>query len=105
MGTGVDDRVGAKSLHEADDEDTRGCRHLFGGIFMAMHALLRLEHLGKPRSGQQVGQRCGCYVVTSFETSPRLFMEFSVHHKELALAPLTKRASMALCTPSPTLFG
>jgi hypothetical protein len=47
-GRGVDDRVRVKSLHEVDDEDARGRCPLFGGIVMALHVLLRFDHLGNP---------------------------------------------------------
>jgi hypothetical protein len=36
MAAGVDGRVGEKSLHEADDGDTRGRRHLLGGVIMVL---------------------------------------------------------------------
>jgi hypothetical protein len=48
MGSGVDGRAGANSLHEADDGDARGRRHLLGGVVMALTVLPRLEHRGKP---------------------------------------------------------
>jgi hypothetical protein len=47
MDAGVNGRAGAKSLHEADDGDARGRRHLLGGIVMALTVLPHLEHRGK----------------------------------------------------------
>jgi hypothetical protein len=48
MDAGVDGRARAKSLREANDGDTRGRRHLLGGIIMALTVIPRLEHQGKP---------------------------------------------------------
>jgi hypothetical protein len=36
MDFGVDGRTGAKSLREADDDDTYGRRHLLGGVVMVL---------------------------------------------------------------------
>jgi hypothetical protein len=47
MDAGVNGRAGAKSLREADDGDARGCRHLLGGIVMALTVLPHLKHRGK----------------------------------------------------------
>jgi hypothetical protein len=48
MDLGVNDRDDMKSLCEANDNDARVCRHLLGGIFMALFVLPRLEHQGIP---------------------------------------------------------
>jgi hypothetical protein len=45
---GVDGRARAKAQRDADDGDARGRRHLLGGVVLALLALPRLEHRGKP---------------------------------------------------------
>jgi hypothetical protein len=47
-GVGVDGKVRAKAQHDADDGDACGRRHLLGGVVLALLALLRHEHRGKP---------------------------------------------------------
>jgi hypothetical protein len=47
-GVGVDGRARAKAQRDADDGDARGRRHLLGGVVLALLALARLEHRGKP---------------------------------------------------------
>jgi hypothetical protein len=70
MGSGVDGRVGAKSLREADDGNARGRHHLLGGVVMALTVLPRLEHWGNPRSSLRIGRRRRGCVVPSLEASP-----------------------------------
>jgi hypothetical protein len=75
-----------KALHDADDGDARGRRHLLGGVVMALPVLPRLDHRGNPRAGLRFGRRRRVCVVTSLGASPRWFVESFVHVLESMVA-------------------